>query len=133
MRASKALKSVGKAEGQILRFILDGGPISVGEVAKHFSETQGLARTTVLTVMERLRKKGFLVRKERHGIFEYSSKLSKETWLQQQVAEFVESTLGGFASPLISYLTDAKISAQEAEDLEKLVQGLTAKSQESQP
>ena len=57
-------------------FVGDHHPISVGEVAEHFANTTGQARTTVLTTMERLRRKGHLSRKRRQGrlsIFPQSS------------------------------------------------------------
>src|SRR5207249_331104 len=54
--------SLGDQELEVLRFVAEHAPISVGEVAERFGEPRGLARTTILTVMERLRKKGFLTR-----------------------------------------------------------------------
>jgi predicted transcriptional regulator len=94
-------------------------------VARHFQATQGLARTTVLTVMERLRKKGFLARREHQGVFEYASKQPKETWVKQQIHDFVEGTLGGVILPLVAYLADnPRLSAREQKELERLVQSL---------
>lgn len=127
---TKQQKSLGKSESQVLQYILEQGSISVGEVAKHFSESHGLARTTVLTMMERLRKKGFLVRKEHGGVYEYSSKLPREAWLKNQITDFVETTLGGLVSPLVAYLVESKISHEEMAQLEKIVQGISEKGRE---
>ena len=41
---------------------------SVAQAAQYFGATQGLARTTILSVMERLREKGYLVREKRDGV-----------------------------------------------------------------
>lgn len=65
MADSKA--SLGPLETDILRYIGDHHPISVSEVAEHVAETTGHARTTVLTVMVRLLRKGFLTRKTVDG------------------------------------------------------------------
>ena len=54
--------TLGDQELEVLRFVAEQCPISVGEVARQFGVPRGLARTTILTVMERLRKKGFLTR-----------------------------------------------------------------------
>ena len=43
---------LGDQELETLRYISEHAPISVGEVAAGFGEPRGLARTTVLTVME---------------------------------------------------------------------------------
>ena len=62
----------GSTEIEILRFIGDHHPISVGEVAEYVANTTGQARTTVLTTMERLRRKGHLSRKRSKGVYRYS-------------------------------------------------------------
>ena len=63
MADSKA--SLGPLEIEILRYIGDHYPISVAEVAEHVAQTTGQARTTVLTIMDRLRGKGYLDPKAR--------------------------------------------------------------------
>ena len=45
-------------ELSVFRHVADRAPVSVGQVAEEFAEREGLARTTILTVMERLRQKG---------------------------------------------------------------------------
>jgi predicted transcriptional regulator len=91
MADSKA--SLGPLETEILRYIGDHYPISVPEVADHVGETTGHARTTVLTVMDRLRKKGFLIRKKTGGIYRYSPKVPNQELLQGLVKDFVDTTL----------------------------------------
>ncbi len=58
---------LGRLELEVLQYIADHHPISVREVAAHFAETSGQARTTLLTVMERLRAKGYLKRRKAAG------------------------------------------------------------------
>ena len=48
---------LGRLELDVLRYVADHHPISVREVAAHFAAASGQARTTVLTVMQRLRGK----------------------------------------------------------------------------
>ncbi|HEV2950495.1 MAG TPA: extracellular solute-binding protein, partial [Actinomycetota bacterium] len=64
-------------------------PISVGEVAQQFGERQGLARTTILTMMERLRKKGYLTR-TRERPARYSPGVPQTEVMRGLVREFVE-------------------------------------------
>ena len=56
--------TLGSTEIEVLRYLGDHAPLSVGEVTNYFSETSGQARTTILTIMERLRKKGYLKRNQ---------------------------------------------------------------------
>ena len=77
----------GSTEIEILRYIGDHHPISVGEMAEHVAGTTGQARTTVLTIMERLRRKGHLTRKKIGGVYRYSPKVAKQVLLQDFGAE----------------------------------------------
>lgn len=118
----KPLPSLGEQEIEILRYVSSQGEISVREVAEHFEKSKGLARTTILTVMERLRKKGFLSREKIDGIFKYSEKIEAQTVMKSKVTEFVERTLGGSVNPLIQYFAGQKnLSAEEVEKLRAIV------------
>ncbi len=60
-------ETMGREEMQVLRYVGEHHPVSVREVADHVAATSGKARTTVLTVMERLREKGYLVHRKKGG------------------------------------------------------------------
>jgi predicted transcriptional regulator len=117
--------TLGDQELEVLRFVADRAPVSAREVAEHFAETQGLARTTVLTVMERLRKKGYLTRKRRQGVFHYSPRVPQADVLQGLVRQFVEKTLAGSVSPIVAYLVKSRqLSEEELRELQRLVDEL---------
>src|ERR1700687_1085227 len=99
---------LGELQLEILRFISDRGPLSVGEVAAQFGEPRGLARTTILSVMERLRGKGFLARTKREGVFRYAPRGEKSEVLLRLVREFVQGALAGSVSPFFAYLAKEK-------------------------
>jgi predicted transcriptional regulator len=116
---------LGDQELEVLRFVSDRAPVTVGEVAREWGEPRGLARTTVLTMMERLRKKSFLVREPRpnENTFEYRPAVQKADLMRSLVADFVERTLGGSLSPFVAYLNDARnLSPREREELRRLVE-----------
>ena len=116
------LPNIGRAESEILRYIADHAPISVGAVAGHFAEKRGLVRTTILNVMERLRQKGYLVRKETKGIFQYSPKQKKGDLLKSMVRDFVEDSLGGSISPFVAYLAEnQRLSDKELSELKQIL------------
>lgn len=118
----KKLPSLGEQEIEILRYVSSRGQISVREVAEYFEQQKGLARTTILTVMERLRTKGFLTRNKVDGIFKYSEKIEAQTVMKGKVTEFVERTLGGSVSPLINYFSGQKnLTSEEVEQLRAIV------------
>jgi predicted transcriptional regulator len=102
----------------------------VGEVAERFGEAQGLARSTILTVMERLRKKGHLTRRKAEGVFQYSSPLPASELLRGMVGDFVERTLAGSLSPFVTYLAEAEdVSEEELQQLQDVVAQLQSRKQ----
>ena len=122
--------SLGEQELHILRYVSEHAPVPVRDVAAHFASTRDLARTTVLTVMERLRKKGFLDRARTDGAFLYSPRREQSVLLQDMVKDFLERSLGGSFDPFIAYLaSDAKLTDQQIDDLRKLVDRLERKEQ----
>ncbi|HOW69883.1 MAG TPA: BlaI/MecI/CopY family transcriptional regulator [Phycisphaerae bacterium] len=123
--------NLGQAEWEILRYVGERHPITVREVADHVAVSTGQARTTVLTVMERLRAKGFLVRRKSGGIYRYSPKKSVAEMSQGLVQSFVDNMLNGVLSPFLAYLSRSdKISDEELAELKKLVQDLESKRNE---
>jgi predicted transcriptional regulator len=119
--------TVGEQELEVWRFIADRAPVSAREVVEHFAAEQGLARTTVLTVMERLRKKGYLTRKRQDGVFHYAPRVPPAEVLHGLVGRFVEKTLGGSVSPVVAYLARARqISDAELAELQRMVEQLRA-------
>ncbi len=97
-------QSLGDQELEVLRYVAEHAPISVGEVAAQFGEPRGLARTTILTVMERLRQKGYLTRQKKDNIYRYWPQMPQGEVLKGLVQEFVEKTLAGSLSPFVAYL-----------------------------
>jgi predicted transcriptional regulator len=113
---------LGSMEIEVLRYIGDHHPICVGEVAEHFARTTGHARTTILTMMERLRKKGHLARRQIRGVYRYWPKVAKQELLERLVKEFIAKTLGGSVSPFVAYLCESgPISHEDLETLRRLV------------
>ena len=125
---AKKEQKVGRAELEILHFVQDHHPVSVRDVADHFAEARGHVRTTILNVMERLRKKGFLTRRKSGGIYQYEPRVGKAELLRSLVGDFVEKTLGGSLSPFVAYLSrDARLSQKELSELKQVVSGLRGK------
>jgi predicted transcriptional regulator len=114
--------ALGSTEIAILRYVSDHHPITVGEVAEYVAQTTGQARTTVLTIMERLRRKRYLTRKRIDGVFRYAPKIAKNDLLHGLVKDFVDTTLGGSLSPFVTFLSEGgPISNEDFETLKRLV------------
>ena len=127
------LKStIGDQELALLHHIDECGHASVGEVAIGYGEPRGLARSTVLTMMERLRGKGYLKRRQVKGMFRYSTATGPGEAMRSAVGSFVEKTLSGSVSPFVAWMSEhAEVSDTELAQLEALVTQLQSKRKES--
>ena len=120
--------TVGEQELLLLRWVAERGPVSVGEAAEAFGAPRGLARSTVLTMMERLRAKKRLTRRRAGGVFLYRSPDAPEQVLRAAVSRFVEGTLGGSISPFVRYLAEAEeLPEDEVAELQAIVARLRAR------
>ena len=124
--------SIGDQELALLQHIDECGAASVGEVAASFGEPRGLARSTVLTMMERLRGKGYLKRRQLKGMFRYSTATGPGEVMHSAVGSFVEKTLSGSVSPFVAWMSErAEVSDTELAELEALVTQLQSRRKES--
>ncbi|RCS29520.1 BlaI/MecI/CopY family transcriptional regulator [Rhodanobacter denitrificans] len=124
--------SIGDQELALLQHIDECGAASVGEVATSFGEPRGLARSTVLTMMERLRGKGYLKRRQLKGMFRYSTATGAGEAVRSAVGSFVEKTLSGSVSPFVAWMSErAEVSDAELAELEALVAQLQSRRRES--
>jgi len=121
------------AEWEVLQYIVEHHPLTVREVAAQFAPTHGYARTTVLTMMERLREKGYLTRGKVGGVNRYSPSEPKTDLLQGLVRDFVQKALGGSVSPFVAYLgKEARLNGEELRELKQLVQEWEAQQGEGE-
>ena len=120
--------SIGDQELALLQWLAERGGATVGEAVEGFG--RGLARSTVLTMMERLRAKGRLRRSKAAGVYRYTSPAAPAEVLRGVVESFVEQTLGGSVSPFVAYLAESgELSADEVAELEALLARLQAKGE----
>jgi predicted transcriptional regulator len=119
--------TIGEQELTLLRYIADRGTATVGEAVDEFGTSRGLARSTVLTMMERLRRKGYLSRRMTQGVYRYRALSSSADLLKDAVGRFVERHLEGSVSPFLAYLSDSsELSQEEKQELERIVARLDA-------
>jgi predicted transcriptional regulator len=125
-------KRPGEQELALLTWLAEHPAVTVGEVAELYGTPRSLARSTVLTMMERLRKKGHLSRRRVQGLFRYSTTAGPGDVLKDAVGTFVSRTLGGSVSPFVAYLSDeAEVTPEQLAELEELVARLQTRAKRS--
>lgn len=120
--------TIGGQELELLRWIEARTDATVGEAAEGFGGDRSLARSTVLTMMERLRRKAHLRRRLVDGVYRYAPVAGSGEAVRGAVADFVERTLSGSVTPMVDYLVEREeLGEEELAELERLVERLTAR------
>jgi len=115
-------QSIGNQELEVLQYISDNTPVTVRDVSDRYGKPLGLARTTILTIMERLRKKDYIKREMDNGIYFYSPCMPKRELLRFLLRDFAQRVLGGSVQPLVAYLAqDVQLSEEELDRLQDLI------------
>lgn len=123
--------TVGDRELELLRWLEERGAASVGEAAEGWGAGRGLARSTVLTMMERLRGKRLLRRRGVDGVFRYVVAVPASELARRAVAQFVDDTLGGSLTPFVSYLAEREaLDETQLDELEALLAKLRERREE---
>ncbi len=120
MKTSK----LGEQESALLAWVAANAPAGVAQIVAGWGADNQLARTTVTTMLERLRAKGYLSRAKSGGAYAYAPQHEHETQLRGVVGRFVEKTLGGSLDPFVAYLNEAELSATQKAQLRELVERL---------
>ena len=125
--------TLGDQELSLLRFVSSQGQTTAGEAALKYGEPNGLARSTIETVLTRLYKKGYLTRIQDGGVFRYQATMEPQEVMGGLVEQFVEKTLGGSMVPLVNYFVrQSQLSETELAELQQLVSKLEARRQGQQ-
>jgi len=125
--AARSEQSLGALELEVLKIVWEYPACTVAEAAERLPGRQ-YARTTVLTVIQRLHAKGLLKRRKEAGVFRYSATQRRDQVLSRLITRFVENVLDGSAAPFVAYLTEARnITPEQRAVLEAIVRDLEKK------
>ena len=118
-------KSLGELELLILKTVWESPESTVQEVTDIVGEQRTCARTTVLTVMQRLHAKGFLKRKKVDGVFRFTATRDRGTVFSSLIGQFVDRVLDGSSAPFLAYLsTNDELTPEQARQLQAIVKEL---------
>lgn len=123
--------TLGDLELDLLRFVASHGPTTTREAYDKYGEPNGLARSTIETVLSRLHKKGLLKRGDRDGAICYEPDEESQTVMSQLVEQFVQRTFGGSLVPLVTcFVSRNQLSASEIAALKELASKLEPEKKE---
>ena len=117
--------SITPTQHEILDAVWNAGPagMTVAEIWQAVSKSRPVARTTVLNLVDRLEKRGWLKRSADEGVNRFTAGISRERTHESLAQGFVDDFFGGSASHLMmSLLGSGRLSRDEIRELQRLVE-----------
>lgn len=118
---------VSDAELDVLKVLWSKGPSTVRDVVAGLPPARRrLAYNTVLTLLSRLREKGYVATDRRDTAHLFRAVVTREALLGSSLATLVDRVCDGTASPLVHALVRGrKFSARDIANFRKLLDDLT--------
>jgi predicted transcriptional regulator len=120
------VRALGDLEAQVMRLIwARGHPASVRDIVGDLQRDRPIAYTTVMTVMDNLRKKGWLARQADGRAYRYEPLVTAEEYSAGMMRRALASSHDR-AAALMHFV--GELSAEEASALEEAYRRLTGNS-----
>lgn len=122
-RGEKTRPPLSPAQLEIMTVVWRRGEVTVADVWDAIGRKRPVARNTVMTVMARLEKKGWLQHRADGQTFFYSATVERSSALGQLVSRIVETAFAGSADGLIMALLEGRgVSAEEAARIRTMIE-----------
>ena len=123
MKSHGSLPELSKSELDIMKILWQDGRGSAREIHDKLKPAYHWAYSTTKTIMDRMVKKGHLVRENFHGVFLYRPLISKPAGLASFVRNFADNVLEMDYGSVVSLFARSKtLTAQEITELTELLQ-----------
>jgi predicted transcriptional regulator len=121
-RSKKELPPLSEAQLEIMHVVWDGGEVTVTGVWEVLAKRRAVSRNTVLTLMDRLEKKGWLKRRADGQTHHYTAAAPRAATLGQVVHRLVDAAFAGSADALVLALLEGRgVSDEEALRIRQLI------------
>ena len=122
MVSPEELPPLTESQLDVMQRIWERGEATATEIWKDLAENRDLARNTILTVMDRLAKRGWLTKRSVANTHLYSATVTQDSVLGNVVSRLVETALRGSADALVMALLDGRgVSDDEAKRIRKMI------------
>jgi len=102
---------------------------TVAEIWQAFSVRRPVGRTTILNHVDRLEKRGWLIRREEESPLHYAAALGREKTVALLAGDFVDGFFGGSARDLmVSLMGSKRLKLTEIDQLRRMLESTTEQS-----
>lgn len=127
--AKEPRPGVSDAELQVLQSLWDHGAGTVRQVQQRLSSGgPDWTRSTVITLLQRLEKKGYVASDKSEFAFVFRAVVSRDELLHQRMQELANELASGQAAPLLlAFARRQRLTPKQLQDLRQLIDELAAK------
>ena len=128
--STEPLTPVSEAELCVLRMLWEHGPSSVRELHHAVRDAgQDWARTTVITLLQRLETKGYVATDKSGHAFRYRPAISRDEMLHLRMSELADELCDGQWAPLLlTFAERGRLAPEDVADLQQLVDDLSRRA-----
>ena len=116
--------NLGKLEKLVLQYLWDTGVVDVKQVHAHFEKTRGGSLNTIQSTLDRLFKKGLLVREKQGHAFQYQTAIDRNTFIGQLISDITNDFGSTQENPLLAAFTSlsSELDDKQLDELERLIE-----------
>ena len=121
--------AVSDSEREVLHVLWDLGSQTVRGVQDGLAARQVVwQRSTVITLLQRLEKKGYVTSDQSRHAFIFSATVTRDELVHQRIREVADEFCEGAATPLVlAFAQKQKLSVKELDQLRQLIDELAAR------
>jgi predicted transcriptional regulator len=128
----EGLPALSEAQLEIMHVVWDGGEVTVTDVWNVLARRRPVARNTVLTLMDRLEKKGWLKRRADGQAHYYAAAVPRAATLGSVVRRLVDAAFAGSAEAMVLALLEGRgLSEEEARRIRQLIDNAPGRRKKS--
>ncbi len=120
--ARKSLDELGQLQRTVMEAVWKMGEATVGEVRERLARRKELAYTTVLSVMQKLERAGWLKHESKGRAYVYSATRSRSHEGTRSLRRLLDAVFGGDPKELFQHLLeDDKLGREDLAELKSLI------------
>jgi predicted transcriptional regulator len=122
---------LGELEKQVLQFLWSTDHADAKQVHAHFRKCRGGSLNTIQSTLDRLFKKGLLLREKQGHAFQYKAALDRQVFIGQLIKSVTSDFSAKDENPLLAAFTSitSEFDEDQLEELERLIDARRTKTQ----
>lgn len=116
------IRDMPQAEFEVMEVLWQAGQATAKQVQTALSKDKKPAYTTVATLLNRLRERGYVAAEERNFAYVFRPIVGREQVVRRKLDDLVKKVLGGDVAPLAAYIAENRsLTEQQLAALEEIV------------